>query len=266
MTRPVVDVSAPPGLAQSSTVVGLIVCTSMDYNLDGRVSTQSVAEQYTLGDRMSAVQVERNDSYKTLAKPHSTSITVERSKFIAHGAIVMDAEEARAYIASVQQDYRDATHNCWAYRAGTPGPETEYCSDAGEPSGSAGRPILSVIRSSDLHNCAIVVTRYFGGRKLGIPGLIKAYSRAAQQLVDETGVKDRVVMRRLNAVCEYARLNQVDHVLRSLDAVVEDRIFTDKVKLTACIGASQCDLLVDSLSNLCEEVALEDDRPHLVSD
>lgn len=215
---------------------------------------------------MNGVQSKRSYSYKTLARPHSTKMTVERSEFIAHGDTVMDADEARAYIASVQQEYRDATHNCWAYRTGAPGPEIEYFSDAGEPSGSAGRPILSVIRANDLRNCVIVVTRYFGGRKLGIPGLIKAYSTAAQQLIDEAGIKDCVVARRVRAICQYSRLGQVDHVLRSFDALVEDRVFTDRVELTACVEADQCDQLVDSLTNICDEVTVDDDQPHLISD
>jgi uncharacterized YigZ family protein len=204
--------------------------------------------------------------YRTLARTHSTSIKVERSEFIAHGAFARDVDEARAFIAAIQQKYKDATHNCWAYRTGTPGPVTEYCSDAGEPSGTAGRPILSVIKSNDLHNCVIVVTRYFGGRKLGVPGLIKAYTRAAEQLVNEAGISDRVVMRRVRAVCDYTRLDHIDHLIRTFDAVVEDRVFTDKVELAVCVRASQCDLLVDSLCSLCDEVILDDAQPHLSSE
>lgn len=205
-----------------------------------------------------------DDSYKTLAKPHSTSLTIERSRFIAHGAVVTTVEEARSFIASIQEEYRDATHNCWAYRTGAPGPETEYFSDAGEPPGTAGRPILGVIKSNDLHNCAIVVTRYFGGRKLGIPGLIKAYSQAAQQLVDEAGVGQRIVACRVRAVCDYPNLNRVEHLLRGLGAVIEDRVFTDKVELVMCVGASRCNTLIESLNSFCLEVAVDDDQPHLV--
>ncbi len=203
-----------------------------------------------------------SDSYRTLAKPHSSRLKVERSEFIAHGRIATDPDEARAFIAAKQQEYRDATHNCFAYRTGAPGPETEYFSDAGEPSGTAGRPILSVIKSNDLHNCAIVVTRYFGGRKLGVPGLIKAYSLVTQQLIDESGVQVCFPMKRIHAVCDYACLDQVHQLTRNLDATVEDRVFTDKVELILSVRTSQCGLLASSLRSLGATVTSQDDQLH----
>ncbi|NLU40918.1 MAG: YigZ family protein [Firmicutes bacterium] len=203
-----------------------------------------------------------SDSYRTLARPHSTRLKIERSEFISHGGIATDQNEVRAFIAAKQHEYRDATHNCFAYRIGAPGPEVEYFSDAGEPSGTAGRPILSVMKSNDLHNCVIVVTRYFGGRKLGVPGLIKAYSLATQQLIDEAGVQVCFPMKRIHAVCDYACLDQVHQVARSLDAVVEDRVFADKVELVLSVRTSQCGPLASSLRSLGATVTSPDDQLH----
>jgi uncharacterized YigZ family protein len=197
-----------------------------------------------------------------LAKSHSTRLKIERSEFIAHGSVAINPDEARAFITAKQQEHRDATHNCFAYRTGAPGPETEYFSDAGEPTGTAGRPILSVMRSNDVHNCVIVVTRYFGGRKLGIPGLIKAYSLVTQQLIDEAGVQCCFPMKRIHAVCDYACLDQVHQIVRGLDAVVEDRVFTDKVELVLYVRTSQCGHLASSLRGLGVTVTSSDDQPH----
>lgn len=203
-----------------------------------------------------------SDSYRTLARPHSCRLKIERSEFIAHGAIAGNPDEARAFIAAKQQEYRDATHNCWAYRTGAPNSEIEYFSDAGEPSGTAGRPILSVMKSNDLHNCVIVVTRYFGGRKLGIPGLIKAYSLVTKHLIDEAGVQRCFPTTRVRAVCDYAHLDHVYRVVRSLDAVVEDRVFADKVELVLCVRTAQCGHLASSLRSLGATVTSQDDQLH----
>jgi uncharacterized YigZ family protein len=106
-------------------------------------------------------------------------INIKRSIFIATSRRVDSVEEAKRFISDIKKEFQDATHNCWAYRVYESGKIVEQSSDAGEPSGSAGIPILNAIREMELLNVAVVVTRYFGGVKLGIRGLREAYKSAA---------------------------------------------------------------------------------------
>jgi uncharacterized YigZ family protein len=109
--------------------------------------------------------------------------TVVNSRFIATLAPALNVEEARAFIARIRKEFADATHNVPAYIIGGGNSIIEYCSDDGEPSGTAGRPVLAVLRGSGLGDVAIVITRYFGGTLLGTGGLVKAYTESAQMVV-----------------------------------------------------------------------------------
>lgn len=111
-------------------------------------------------------------------------LTVVNSRFIATLAPVSSVEDARAFIKEIRAEFADATHNVPAYIIGGGNNVIEYCSDDGEPAGTAGRPALTVLRGSGLGNLAVVVTRYFGGTLLGTGGLVKAYTEAAQQVVN----------------------------------------------------------------------------------
>jgi len=117
------------------------------------------------------------------AEPAHAQFTVKGSKFIAAVIPVSDEEEAKAQLTAIRKKYHDATHNCYAWRIH---PENEKASDDGEPSGSAGKPILQVLKGSRLTNTLVVVTRYFGGTKLGIGGLVRAYGEAASMALAET--------------------------------------------------------------------------------
>lgn len=111
-------------------------------------------------------------------------------------------EEARGHIREISRRYSDASHNCWAYRVGFPNP-VEYYSDAGEPSGTAGKPILGAILRADVVNAVVVVTRYFGGTKLGVRGLIEAYGESATLALEAAGRKGSVRSREAFAECPY---------------------------------------------------------------
>ncbi len=117
--------------------------------------------------------------YHSIAAEVSAELTVKGSRFIAHAAAVSGAEQAQAYVDGISAKFADATHNCFAYKIGLGDKAVFRYSDAGEPSGTAGRPIYQAIEARGLTNVAIVVTRYFGGTKLGTGGLIRAYSEVA---------------------------------------------------------------------------------------
>lgn len=125
--------------------------------------------------------VQTMSSYQTLAQPAEAGIEVLHSRFIASGSEVSSTAAAEGFLSTVRQRYPDASHHCYAFQLLGP-PLTERFSDDGEPSGTAGRPILTVL-SHQLSNAIIVVTRYFGGTKLGKGGLVKAYTQAAQALL-----------------------------------------------------------------------------------
>jgi len=127
-----------------------------------------------------------NDQYCEPARETVTETKVRKSLFIAHVCICRDETEARERIRGISSEHRQANHNCWAYRVGALKRE-EYFSDDGEPAGTAGKPILGAILRQELTNVLVVVTRYFGGIKLGVRGLIEAYGKAASEGITASG-------------------------------------------------------------------------------
>lgn len=156
-----------------------------------------------------------DDAYFTIAGEIEREVKIERSRFIARAAGVDSEGGAKAFIGRIQQEHRQATHNCFAYRLGLGNNEVVYFSDAGEPWGTAGRPILGAIIGLDLTNVVVVVTRYFGGRKLGVRGLIEAYGRAAH-LALEAGVRvKKVLTREMSIRCSYSELDRLLYLLNN---------------------------------------------------
>ena len=132
-----------------------------------------------------------SDAFFEPASEVSTEKKIKKSRFIASVRLSGSEVEAREKLKEIQNEHRQASHNCWAYRIG-PEPPAEYHSDDGEPAGTAGKPILGAILRADVTNTLLVVTRYFGGIKLGVRGLIEAYGSAASDALDAAGrVKKR---------------------------------------------------------------------------
>ncbi|MEW6624877.1 MAG: YigZ family protein [Bacillota bacterium] len=123
------------------------------------------------------------NSYLTVKQDAKSELIIKKSKFIAHVAPVSTVEQAESFIAEIKAQHREATHNVYAFAVGDNG-AFKKASDDGEPSGTAGRPVLDVINNKGLQDVAVVVTRYFGGKLLGAGGLIRAYSQAAAQGTD----------------------------------------------------------------------------------
>ena len=135
------------------------------------------------------------------------------SKFIAEIFVVMSEDEAKAAVASVKKNYFDARHHCYAYMIG-PDKKTFRSSDDGEPSGTAGKPILNQILSKDVTNVCIVVTRYFGGIKLGTSGLINAYKAAAREALDNSTIVAKTINEIYSLEFEYPLMNEVMRLLK----------------------------------------------------
>lgn len=132
------------------------------------------------------------DRYLTISEQGSFVLKERRSRFIATALPASTVEEAKVSIEKISKGYPDARHNCWAYRVGFPD-TLEHSSDDGEPSGSAGRPILGAIMKADLYDLAVVVTRYFGGVKLGVRGLIDAYSLSTSEALDSCKKEEMLI-------------------------------------------------------------------------
>jgi len=152
--------------------------------------------------------------YRTIAKPAVHKTVVGYSTFIASVSEIQNETEVRAFLAGAKEAYPQANHYCYAYVLGEGKNQLSYFSDAGEPSGSAGRPILNSLLSARLTNTSIVVARYFGGKKLGIPGLIAAYRVAADNVIAVAEICVRTPHVTVMAKLEYSQLDRMRYLLR----------------------------------------------------
>ncbi len=158
---------------------------------------------------------------------------VVNSHFIATLAPVFSVEEARSFIERVRREFHDASHNVPAYRIGGGSAVIEHCSDDGEPSGTAGRPALAVLNGSGLGDAAVVVTRYFGGTKLGTGGLVRAYSEAVRMVVRETRRAQKMLTHTVMLVIPYRMLERLRLMAPAHQGLILDEDFAADITITA---------------------------------
>ena len=152
--------------------------------------------------------------YQVPAKTQQSELVIKKSRFIAIAGFADDRNTALQLVAQCQQNYPDASHHCWAYQLGDPAsPYSAAMSDDGEPSGTAGKPILNVLQHKDIGNVAIVVSRYFGGIKLGAGGLVRAYSAAAQQVMEQLSLQTYVAKTLCNIDVDFAHEQELRYWL-----------------------------------------------------
>jgi uncharacterized YigZ family protein len=175
---------------------------------------------------------------------------VHNSRFIATLARATTADEARALVAALRDEFPDATHHCSAFVAGPPGSTASVgSSDDGEPAGTAGRPMLSVLLNCGVGEVAVVVTRYFGGVKLGKGGLVRAYSGAVQHALREARTAERVETRALRIDIPYAHVDAVRRALEQHGATIDDETFEGAVTLCVRVGEDRVDALTQALAD-----------------
>lgn len=179
--------------------------------------------------------------YTTLAQEAETEIEVLRSRFIASGREVISAIEAEAFLAQIRKRYPDATHHCFAFKVAGP-PVVDRFSDDGEPSGTAGKPIYTVLEHH-VHNAIIVVTRYFGGTKLGKGGLVKAYTEAAKALLEVAGSVEREHEIWLQLDYAYTLGGSLEHFFQSLDLKPELE-YSDQIRCLLPVPESQWEQVI----------------------
>lgn len=175
------------------------------------------------------------DSYKILTKPSEGTYSELRSKFLAFAIPVRTAEEAMEQVAKYQKEYFDARHVCWAYRLGPEGEEYRS-NDNGEPSGTAGKPILGQMVSADVSDLIILVIRYFGGVKLGTSGLIVAYRTAAAEALEAGEYAERQVEKELKLTFGYEHMNMVMRMVKDLQPRIINQDYKDNGDIVMTIA------------------------------
>lgn len=191
------------------------------------------------------------DGYKTLGKAGSDSFIIKKSRFIGHGSPAATEREALDFLAGIRAQHRDASHHCWAYIIGTNAGIMRY-SDDGEPGGTAGLPIMEVLKARGVVNCAVVVTRYFGGVLLGASGLVRAYTQGAKTALDAAGVVVMERSARFWVGVEYILWGRVEHYLQSAPVRCEQVEFAATVTATLLTRKRDEDAVFQALTALTD--------------
>lgn len=178
------------------------------------------------------------ERYKILWEGGQGELTEKKSRFIATTKPVESEEEALAFIESMRKKYWDARHNCFAYCIGDRN-QLQRCSDDGEPSQTAGRPMLDVLLGEEVHDICVVVTRYFGGTLLGTGGLVRAYSGAVQEGLKNSRVMEKCLGKRLDIVTDYNGIGKIQYILAQRKMTVLDTQYTDKVEVAVMVPFAQ---------------------------
>lgn len=183
-----------------------------------------------------------SQKYKILYQEGEAEIVEKKSRFIAHIAPAQTEEEAQEFVEKIKKQYWDARHNCWAYSVGEKQPALR-CSDDGEPSGTAGKPMLEVITGEEIHNVVAVVTRYFGGTLLGTGGLIRAYTKSTQEGIKESTVIEKCLGQKITLTCDYTTSGKIQYLTATDNIPVLDTIYTDNVRFEMIVPVEELGML-----------------------
>lgn len=190
--------------------------------------------------------MEADDLYRTVAQEAEAACRERSSKFLSWIFPVRSEEEIRQHLDALRKRFFDATHHCYAWRLGPRG-EAFRANDDGEPSGTAGKPILGQLLSHDLTDCLIVVVRYFGGTKLGVPGLIAAYKESAAAAIEAARIVERTVDRTVTVDFPYVAMNDIMRVVKELQPRIEAQEFDNLCTMRLTIRESLADRLEERL-------------------
>ncbi len=200
--------------------------------------------------------------YNTIDGTSEGEIIEKKSRFIATVMHVESEEEAIANIDRLKKQYWDARHNCYAFIIGK-GSETMRFSDDGEPSGTAGKPILEVLKAKELTNILVVVTRYFGGVLLGTGGLVRAYTDSTLEGLNNASLKKMVLVKKVGVTVDYNTVGKLKYLLASNEIIVIDEQYTDMVKIVIAVPVDelrQCqDMITDATGGKAVYELMEED-------
>lgn len=179
-----------------------------------------------------------SDTYFEITSNAESSIREKGSRFLAYSFNVKSEEEVKKHLSEIKQKYPDATHHCYAFIIGQAG-QAQRANDDGEPSNSAGRPILRAILSKQLTNVLVIVVRYFGGTMLGIPGLIEAYGSSAKLVLDQSGSIEKFMEEKFTIAAEFQHEQEIHRLLNSYQVRITNREYTERVSYEVFIRKGQ---------------------------
>lgn len=189
------------------------------------------------------------DSYKTIARAAETTYRQLSSKFYTYAYPVETEEQIKEHLDTLRKRWYDATHHCYAWRLGPHG-EQFRANDDGEPSSTAGKPILGQLLSQEITNCLVVVVRYFGGTKLGVPGLIAAYKESTAQVLAECEIVEKTVDVVVKVEFSYVAMNDVMRVVKDMQPRIVEQIFDNLCTMTLSIRESESEQLIGRLEKV----------------
>ena len=205
----------------------------------------------TLHSAYATIPMPHSSNYLTPSHTQQCELIIKRSRFITTVGHVNSRVDAKQFIQLMRDEYPDASHHCWAHIVGAPSAfEGVDQSDDGEPKGTAGKPILNVLQHSGLGNAVLVVTRYFGGIKLGAGGLVRAYSQSASQAVQELETREHVVCQVVTLLFSYYLQGKVEYYLESNDIVITDKVFSQQLCFTIAAPQNKVSELQSDLGQL----------------
>ncbi len=188
-------------------------------------------------------------TYKTIANPAVGLFKEKGSKFLAFAFVVQTEEEIKVHLEGLRKKHHDARHYCYAYRI-NPRNMYERANDDGEPRHSAGTPILGQLLSVGVVNTLVVVVRYFGGTKLGVPGLINAYKTAARMALDAAEIVEQEIHETITIAFDYPDLNNVMRIVKAFNATIEKQEMTTNITMRLALTESALKLIESHLSSL----------------
>ncbi|ASN04716.1 YigZ family protein [Virgibacillus necropolis] len=199
--------------------------------------------------------------YYTIKQEGSSQVVIQKSRFTGHVKRVETEEKAQTFIAEIKKKYHDANHNCSAYIIGEHD-HIQKANDDGEPSGTAGVPILEVLKKQKLKDTVIVVTRYFGGIKLGAGGLIRAYGGSASEVIKSTGVVERQLMQGIVVTVDYGLIGKLENVFRTSEHVLSKIDYLDQVVFHMYVKVENVQEFKDWVVDLTSDQVAIDDKDH----
>ncbi len=197
------------------------------------------------------------DTYKTVVGTHEAVIKERSSKFLALAYHVESAEEVRDIMEPLRKKFYDATHHCYAYRIGYKGEEWR-ANDDGEPSGTAGKPILGQLLSRDITNTLVVVVRWFGGTKLGVPGLIETYRESTAAVLDVSVVEERTIDKLITIRYPFESMNGVMKAVKAVEPKILGQEFDNMCTMHLAVRLSQAEELMARLEKV-DGISFEDE-------
>jgi len=187
--------------------------------------------------------------FKSIKENATAEVVEKKSKFIANVFYIESREEAEEIIKKINKQYHDARHNCYAYRIITSDGIIEKASDDGEPSGTAGAPMLTILSKNNLANVLVVVTRYFGGILLGTGGLVRAYSEAARNAVDNATIAEMGLIDKFSLHCDYQQYNRLLPFFAKYDVNINDTVFLEDVIINFALSNEKSESFLLALTD-----------------